>query len=264
MPASVFEAIAAIGARAVVAGRDFTWHVDGRPLELSRRRSSCCEDLPPPALPGAIQYRERRHRDRRRWRRSGRRADATAGASRARCAASASPGRFQIVPGAVEWILDVAHNEPAARVLAAHLRERPCAGRTIAVVSILGDKDVAAIVRALEPVVDQWILCSLDEPRGLSAQELAARASALGDGDVTLADQSPPDAQRRSALAKPGDRVVVCGSFLAVGRRCNGFDYTDARLFSSEPSPSWKPRSKKDSPVRSFSWRSSCCWCPSC
>src|SRR5690606_33938757 len=51
------------------------------------------------------------------------------------------PGRFQIVPGEVEWILDVAHNEPAARVLASHLAARPRAARTFAVCSVLGDKD---------------------------------------------------------------------------------------------------------------------------
>ena len=55
-------------------------------------------------------------------------------------------GRFQRVldfeRGAVEWILDVAHNVPAAMGLAANLRALPRV-RTIAVCGILGDKDIA-------------------------------------------------------------------------------------------------------------------------
>jgi dihydrofolate synthase/folylpolyglutamate synthase len=35
------------------------------------------------------------------------------------------PGRFQIIPGPVEWILDVAHNPHAAAALADQLRGRP-------------------------------------------------------------------------------------------------------------------------------------------
>src|SRR6267378_4100603 len=59
MPASVFSTITELGARAVVAGKDFTWRVDGvgearwsyDGLRLSLR------DLPPSALAGSIQYR---------------------------------------------------------------------------------------------------------------------------------------------------------------------------------------------------------------
>src|SRR5262249_41638752 len=82
------------------------------------------------------------------------------------------PGRFHRVPGPVEWILDVAHNEPAARVFADHLAAQSSPGRTIAVVGILGDKDSAAIARLLHPQVDRWIICTIHEPRGLPAEEL--------------------------------------------------------------------------------------------
>ena len=45
--------------------------------------------------------------------------DATA--IRAGLARAWLPGRFQVIPGPVEWILDVAHNPAAAAVLADHL-----------------------------------------------------------------------------------------------------------------------------------------------
>ena len=146
-----------------------------------------------------------------------------AGGDGARCAdrrrgaePCAARGRFQVVPGPVEWILDIAHNPPAAEVLAAQLRERPCQGRTLAVVGILGDKDAPAIARALQPALDRWFLCSLEGPRGISAAELARRLEA-SVSEPTLADSVQAACAAARASARAGDRVVVCGSVHTVG-----------------------------------------------
>jgi dihydrofolate synthase / folylpolyglutamate synthase len=123
-------------------------------------------------------------------------------------------GRFQVVPGPVEWILDVAHNEPAAQVLAGNLQDRPCRGRTWCVTAILGDKDVAAVAQALAGVVDEWLVCGIDAPRGLPAAALAARSAVFAR--ATQAPDIVTGMQLAAARAQPGDRIVVCGSFLAV------------------------------------------------
>jgi dihydrofolate synthase/folylpolyglutamate synthase len=120
------------------------------------------------------------------------------------------------VPGPVEWILDVAHNEPAALILAGALAARPVAGRTIAVASLLADKDAAAVTRSLDALVDQWILAGVqDEPRGLSAQALAARLPPLR-GSLELVATVTQACERARAQARAGDRVVVMGSFHVV------------------------------------------------
>jgi dihydrofolate synthase/folylpolyglutamate synthase len=124
------------------------------------------------------------------------------------------PGRFQVIPGAVEWVLDVAHNEPSARVLAHTLDARPVEGRTLLVTGILGDKDVVAIAKVLAPVVDEWVLCGIDAPRGLSAPALARRA--MHFESARLAIDIPAGMRLARSLARTGDRIVVCGSFLAV------------------------------------------------
>jgi len=125
-------------------------------------------------------------------------------------------GRFQIVPGPVEWILDIAHNPPAAEVLASQLGERPCRGRTLAVVGILGDKDAPAIARALAPALDRWFLCSLEGPRGITAGELARRLEPIVH-EPTLAGSVREGCEAARAAARPEDRVVVCGSVHTVG-----------------------------------------------
>ena len=224
MPASVFERIGALGARALVAGRDFTWEVAGERWSY-HGSGLALADLRPSRLAGSIQYRNAA-------------AAITAVAAlvaqrplgrpierqavNAALGAVRLAGRFEIVPGEVEWILDIAHNEPAAQVLAAHLGERPPGGsspgrgRTLAVAGVLADKDAAGIAAALAPRVDHWILCALPGPRGGSAAELAGRMQ-LPPARVTLADSVTEGCERARELARPGDRVVVFGSFHTVG-----------------------------------------------
>jgi folylpolyglutamate synthase/dihydropteroate synthase len=63
-------------------------------------------------------------------------------------------------------------------VLAAALRARPCAGRTLAVCGMLADKDAVGVAAALAPLVDEWLLAGIHEPRGLDAATLAQRLPA--------------------------------------------------------------------------------------
>jgi dihydrofolate synthase/folylpolyglutamate synthase len=126
------------------------------------------------------------------------------------------PGRLQFLPGAVQWVFDVAHNEAAAAVLADELRARAVVGRTLAVFGMLEDKDVAAVARQLAPLVDHWLLCTLEGPRALSGEQLGRRFG-VGRVSVELAGDVATATARAQQLAQPGDRVLVCGSFHTVG-----------------------------------------------
>ena len=214
MPTTVFDTIRSVGAQPVVAESDFTWTVHATGWNY-HGRGILLEGLPASALDGAIQYRNASTALAAvESLRTGKRieADAIAGALRSVKLA----GRFHVVPGPVEWILDVCHNEPAARVFAAHLAARPCSGRTIGVVGILGDKDIPVMGQILRPLIDDWIVCTVSDPRGLPAEELARRL-ALEDPNVQLASSTAAGFERARQVAAPGDRVVVCGGFYIVG-----------------------------------------------
>jgi dihydrofolate synthase/folylpolyglutamate synthase len=228
MPASVFARLDSLGALALVAERDFSWRVHGAGWDYDGPSASL-RGLPPSALAGSIQYRnaataiaavEALPAPQRR-----RLAPLTERAVAEALRAVRLAGRFQVVPGEVEWILDIAHNEPAARVLAGQLRERPLpqaradAGRrarTFAVIGVLTDKDAAAIGAALSAVIDEWIVCALPGPRGGSAAQLAQRLGRAAP-EVRLADCITAGCELAREAARPGDRVVVCGSVHAVG-----------------------------------------------
>jgi dihydrofolate synthase/folylpolyglutamate synthase len=126
------------------------------------------------------------------------------------------PGRFQIIPGDVTRILDVAHNPQAAVELAANLAATRCTGSTYAVIAMLADKDIASVVRAMQGEVDHWFVAGLDVPRGASAGQLAEILRQAGIGQITVC-QRPGEAYAWAlAQARAGDRLVIFGSFYTV------------------------------------------------
>jgi dihydrofolate synthase/folylpolyglutamate synthase len=126
-------------------------------------------------------------------------------------------GRMQRIPGEVEWWLDVAHNPDAARVLAQALAAAPVRGRTWCVLGMLADKDAGAVAALLKDSVDGWFLASLPPPRGLAAEALEMRIGGALGGLVTRAESVAAACAAAAAAARPGDRIVVCGSFHTVG-----------------------------------------------
>jgi dihydrofolate synthase/folylpolyglutamate synthase len=126
-------------------------------------------------------------------------------------------GRFQRIAQAPEVILDVAHNPEAARELAATLHEQPAAGRTLAVVGMLADKDAAGVFAALSGEIDAWWTCTPGSSRAQGAAALAAilRGQLNGAPIRVQPDVNTALAEARGA-AREGDRILVFGSFYTV------------------------------------------------
>ncbi|SCZ63747.1 bifunctional tetrahydrofolate synthase/dihydrofolate synthase [Thiohalomonas denitrificans] len=125
-------------------------------------------------------------------------------------------GRFEVLPGDVPEILDVAHNPQAAEELARNLVRLPAPGRTLAVFAVLADKDIAGIVRPLAACIDHWFVAGLGGARPTVAGETARQLEAAGIRSVECGSSVPSlliEARRR---AEPGDRIVVFGSFNTV------------------------------------------------
>ncbi len=129
--------------------------------------------------------------------------------------------RFQVVADpagrAPTWILDVAHNPAAARVLAGNLRALPVRGRTHAVCGILSDKDAAGIVSELAHSIDAWVFVTLPGERGGSGAALAARVAAQVSAPVAVFDGVASACAAVLTAADANDRIVVFGSFHTVG-----------------------------------------------
>lgn len=127
------------------------------------------------------------------------------------------PGRFQVIPGDVTWILDVAHNREAAQVLAANLGSFRCPGRVCAVLAVLADKDPESIAAPLSPLIDTWYLSQSADPRAMPAERLAERLSGvLGDTQRQILPDLTRALDAALGQSAPGDCLLVFGSFTTV------------------------------------------------
>lgn len=133
------------------------------------------------------------------------------------------PGRFQIVPGQPALVLDVAHNPQAVAALALNLDAMGFFPRTHVVFGAMQDKDIASLLARIAPLVDVWHCTDLPPERAAKASELAAlvrtaAAGRIGGAPTIHTHGSPAEALRAAAAdADPADRIVVFGSFYAVG-----------------------------------------------
>ena len=215
LPASVLEAAREIGAELLLIGREFGYLQQG--LQWSYwGPGGKRHGLAHPALRGPLQLRNASAAlaalDTLRQRLPVAMHDVRRG-----LAEVALPGRFQVLPGRPQIILDVAHNPEAAAVLGENLAGTSYARETIAVFGMLRDKDIAGVVHALAQRFTRWHLATLPGPRGTNAEELARVLHKAGAaGDVSLHPDVATALQAARSAAGESDRVVVFGSFLTV------------------------------------------------
>jgi dihydrofolate synthase / folylpolyglutamate synthase len=128
------------------------------------------------------------------------------------------PGRFQILPGRPTVVLDVAHNEHAAKALESALSDMAYFPETFAVFAMLKDKDIAAVVAALKHRIDHWYIAPLPGTRGIDVETLERALLNAGVKDRAIARfESVEDAYAAAhKTADEADRIVVFGSFLTV------------------------------------------------
>jgi dihydrofolate synthase/folylpolyglutamate synthase len=128
------------------------------------------------------------------------------------------PGRFQVFPGTLTYILDVAHNGEAAQALATNLRAFACRGRLRAVLAVLGDKSPASIVEPLLPFVSDWYLAQSRDPRAMPVEALrAGLATLLPEPAAAITSDLDAALDAAESASEPGDALLAVGSFASVG-----------------------------------------------
>ncbi len=147
------------------------------------------------------------------------------------------PGRLEIVDSDPLTIIDGAHNPSGMAALAEAIEElrgegRGAGGRgggaaregrgarrpspLVAVLSILDDKDAAAMLRALLPLCDAVVLTSNANPRALSPATLMSLAGQLGGPPAHVEPEPRRAVDRARALAGRDGTVVATGSIYLV------------------------------------------------
>ncbi|MBF4576728.1 folylpolyglutamate synthase/dihydrofolate synthase family protein [Frondihabitans sp. VKM Ac-2883] len=135
-------------------------------------------------------------------------------------AGSSSPGRLQVLSNDPTILVDAAHNPHGAHSLAEALGEYFDFDRVVAVLAILSDKDAGGIIRALAPVVEQFVITQSDSDRAIDADTLAQIAVGIvGPDRVTVETNVVSALSIARDLADETEKggVVVTGSITLVG-----------------------------------------------
>lgn len=138
------------------------------------------------------------------------------------------PGRFQRVG---RFIVDGAHNPPAARALAGALAADGVArGSLDLVCGFCADKDIDATLAILAPFARRAFAVKTTNARSMPPAELAARLAAAGI-------PAAPCESLEDALERTRGDALVCGSLFLAGdalRALGAFPWESARLDPSE------------------------------
>lgn len=128
------------------------------------------------------------------------------------------PGRLEPIPrdGQSLVVLDGAHNPSGMATLAAALPQDFAFERRVAILGILDDKDVEAMVAALAPVVDHIVAVAPDDDRAADPGRIVAACEALGQS-VEPAEDAEHALDLADGVTRPSDGVIITGSLYLVG-----------------------------------------------
>jgi dihydrofolate synthase/folylpolyglutamate synthase len=126
-------------------------------------------------------------------------------------------GRFQLIEGEIPVLLDVGHNPEAVKTLVDYLGSTFPEKRIHAIFAMMKDKDIASVLEIMNPVVYDWFVAPLNNPRAATeammqkifSQSSVARVS-FGFSDFAKAYQMA------KSQSQQGDLLLVFGSFLLV------------------------------------------------
>jgi dihydrofolate synthase/folylpolyglutamate synthase len=115
------------------------------------------------------------------------------------------------------YVLDVAHNPAAVRKLLEYIDVTPCNGKTIAVFSMMADKDIQAVIEAAADHFEAWFLAQQPgNKRAANASDIAALLNEAGQSMISISKNLRQAMRRAQSVAGEGDRLVVFGSFYTV------------------------------------------------
>ncbi len=126
------------------------------------------------------------------------------------------PGRIQYMLGGITRIADVSHNPAAIAHLAEHLHQHPISGKTIAVFSMLSDKDIIGSIEAIKDEIEEWHVAPLDDARAACLEKLKNCFNRTGIKDVYFYDALHGAEKEAIKRIKSQDRLVIFGSFKTV------------------------------------------------
>ena len=127
-------------------------------------------------------------------------------------------GRFQLIDGSIPVLLDVGHNPEAVRTLVEYLKQSFPNQRIHAIFSMMKDKDIAEVLRIMNPVVYDWFFAPLTNLRAATEEQMRGIFCQLKISNVSFGHANFVDAFAAAKQQANGvdDLLLVFGSFFLV------------------------------------------------
>jgi dihydrofolate synthase/folylpolyglutamate synthase len=126
-------------------------------------------------------------------------------------------GRIQIMEiDGVTTIFDVSHNPAAILHLKDKINLQPISGKTYAIFSMLKDKDIEKSISMIRDKIDYWYVAPLQKSRAAGKALLEESFKHANIQAVCILSTIDEAYEAAKSVAKPGDRMIVFGSFGTV------------------------------------------------
>ncbi|MEK9793534.1 MAG: folylpolyglutamate synthase/dihydrofolate synthase family protein [Gammaproteobacteria bacterium] len=126
-------------------------------------------------------------------------------------------GRFQYLSRSPDILLDVAHNEDAAKSLADNINKLGY-DKVDAVLGVLSDKDIYSIVGPFLSLINNWHIGTINSERGMNSLEIKYRMNSIQKTKLSI--KTYPSIKSAFLSAKSsytkGSLLLIYGSFYTV------------------------------------------------
>lgn len=126
-------------------------------------------------------------------------------------------GRYQVIDASVPVLLDVAHNPLAAQKLVEYLQQNFSEKKIHAVFAMMKDKDLRAVIETVKPVVFDWYVSPLKNPRTADREMVESAFQEAGVSQVYSGFGNFSETYAACVqAAEKDDLIVIFGSFFLV------------------------------------------------
>lgn len=131
------------------------------------------------------------------------------------------PARFQLLDKAGRMVLDGAHNIDSAETLVRTWQQKFPGEKASIVFGAASNKDIRAIIRALQPIASRWHFTGFASSRSTQPGQLREIHHALYGDHFPASVHDTPEAAL-SAAKKDKERVLITGSLYLAGEVLSG------------------------------------------
>ena len=127
-------------------------------------------------------------------------------------------GRFHLLPGVPQIIIDSAHNPQAVNQMLQNMVKLPFVKHNYAIFSCAADKDANEIIRLCADKFDKWFIAQIASERSIEIHKLRQilLENNINKSNIIICDDIKQALINAKQITSNEDRIIAFGSFLVI------------------------------------------------